>query len=638
MNYDLGETAFHVTHLIFDTSMDPMKFIHLYYILPVCTIGGEGVQLRGEILAMLLSAAWKIGGEQGQGIDSSGDLFARACNRLGYYVYGYKEFSSRIQGGHSNYKIRIGTGSVASTSSDLHVLVAIDQESIDRNAHELVEGGFLIADAAFQPEAPAAFRGRLIAAPMTDMARDVGNPKVKNVVALGISAYLLGLPLEAFSDVLDHAYGRHGEAVVRANQAALNRGFAFAAEHVLETRFRMAPGDGRARMLMIGNEAVALGALAAGCRVMPAYPITPASEIMEWLQRELPRFGGVVVQCEDEIAALTTAIGAGIAGARAMTATAGPGLSLMQEAIGLAQTAEVPVVIVDCQRGGPSTGMPTKHEQSDVLAVMWGSHGETPRIVLAPSSVEEAFWDTVHAFNLAERYQCPVFVVLDLSLSLNKQSVEGIDFAKVTIDRGERVKEGELEILAGKPFARYRVTESGVSPRTLPGQKGGQYVATGLEHDEFGKVSEDPKNRKAMHQKRLRKVSGVDLSGLRYTGDEQPEILLVGFGSTDGAIEEARKEMGLAGISCGHAHVRILAPFPTFQLAPAVERAQAVVVVENNATGQLETLMRAFMTESMGRKETEKRLHSIRKYDGRPFLPEEIAREAAEVLGVAKVS
>src|SRR5690606_37979411 len=177
--------------------------------------------------------------------------------------------------------------------------------------------------------------------------------------------------------------------------------------------------------------------------------------------KELPRFGGVVIQCEDEISAITTAIGAGSAGARAMTATAGPGLSLMQEAIGLAQTAEVPVVVVDCQRGGPSTGMPTKHEQSDVLAVMWGSHGDSPRIVLAPSNAEEAFWDTAKAFNLAERYQCPVFVMMDLSLSLNLQTVESIDFSKVRIDRGEVVSPEALESLGGKPFARYRLTECG---------------------------------------------------------------------------------------------------------------------------------------------------------------------------------
>lgn len=586
---------------------------------------------------MLQSAAWKIGGEQGQGIDSSGDLFARACNRLGYYVYGYKEFSSRIQGGHSNYKIRIGQEPVASTSSDLHVLVAIDQESIDRNAHELVDGGFLIADAAFGPVAPGGFRGRLIEAPMSEIARDVGNPRVKNVVALGISAYLLGLPLEGFADVLERAYGRHGEAVVQANHAALSRGYAYAAEHVLGNRFELAPGDGRQRMLMIGNEAVAMGALAAGCRIMAAYPITPASEIMEWLQRELPKVGGVVVQSEDEISALTTAIGAGIAGARAMTATAGPGLSLMQEALGLAQTAEVPVVIVDCQRGGPSTGMPTKHEQSDVLAVMWGSHGEAPRIVLAPSNAEEAFWDTVQAFNLADRYQCPVFVMMDLSLSLNLQTVEGIDFSKVRIDRGEVVSLEELEALGGKPFPRYRLTESGVSPRSIPGQKGGQYVATGLEHDEFGKVSEDPANRRAMHQKRLQKVNGISMKGICYTGSERPEVLLVGFGSTAGAIEEARRRLEASGIACGHAHVRVLAPFPAAELAFAAARARTVVVVENNATGHLETLMRVFMTKAVGELEAEGRLHAVRKYDGRPFLPEEIAQGAAEVVGVAKV-
>ena len=579
--------------------------------------------------------SWKIGGEQGLGIDSSGDLFATVCNRLGYYVYGYKEFSSRIKGGHSNYKVRVGTEPVASTSDDLHVLVAIDQETIDRNHHELVSGGFVVVDSAIGAKLPEGHQARLLEVPMTEIATDVGNTRVKNVVALGVTAYLFGLPVEAFVDLLAKTYGRHGEEVVKQNEAALHRGYAYALEHVLETPWKLAPGDGVPKLLMIGNEAVGLGALVVGCRVMSAYPITPASEVMEWLQREFPKVGGVVVQCEDEIAAITTAIGAGSAGARAMTATSGPGLSLMQEAIGLAQTAEIPVVIVDCQRGGPSTGMPTKHEQSDVLAALFGTHGDTPRIALAPSSAQEAFYDTVLAFNLADQYQCPVFVMMDLSLSLNKQTVPELDLSKVTIDRGEIADEQMLEASKGEGFRRYKVTESGISPRSLPGQPYGQFLATGVEHNEFGKVSEDPKNRVAMMDKRLRKVERLKLDGLRYEGPEAPEaldVLLVGFGSSAGPISVARRTLQEAGIACGHAHVRVLAPFPSEELAKLMKRAKMTLVVENNANGQLATLIKLHVGDVLraeagagasgkGVSDALARMESLLKYDGRPFLP-----------------
>ena len=593
--------------------------------------------------------SWKIGGEQGQGIDSSGDLFATVCNRLGYYVYGYKEFSSRIKGGHSNYKIRVGVEPVASTSDDLHILVAIDQETIDRNHHELVPGGFVVADTAIGAKLPEGRGARLLEVPMTEIANEVGNPRVKNVVSLGVTAYLLGLPVEAFADLLSRTYGRHGKEVVAQNEAALQRGYAYALEHVLETPWKLAPSDGKPKLLMIGNEAVGLGALVAGCRVMSAYPITPASEIMEWLQREFPKVGGVVVQCEDEIAAITMAIGAGSAGARAMTATAGPGLSLMQEAIGLAHAAEIPVVIVDCQRGGPSTGMPTKHEQSDVLAALYGTHGDSPRIALAPSSAEEAFYDTVLAFNLADRYQCPVFVMMDLSLSLNKQTVPELDLSKVTIDRGLIADQEMLESSKGEGFRRYKVTESGISPRSLPGQPHGQFLATGVEHNEFGKVSEDPKNRTAMMDKRLRKVSQLKLDGLRYQGPEAPEaldVLLVGFGSTAGPIDVARRTLEESGIKCGHAHVRVLAPFPSEELTALMKRAKLTLVVENNATGQLAKLIKLFVGDVIraelaaapGKAVSDPlvRMESLLKYDGRPFLPREIVSKVQEVISHAK--
>lgn len=586
--------------------------------------------------------SWKVGGEQGTGIDSAGEILAKVCSRLGYHIYGYREFSSRIKGGHSNYKIRIGTEPIASTTSELHVLVAIDQETIDRNAAELVRGGLVIADEAFSPVLPEGCEGDLVALPIGQWASEIGNPLVRNVIFLGITAHIFGLPLEGFEQMIDELWGRRGEEIVSQNKAALRRGYNYASEHIVDRRFVLAPPDGKARLLLMGNEAVALGALAAGCRFMAAYPITPASEIMEWLMPRMPKFGGVVVQAEDEIAALSMCVGAAFAGVRALTATAGPGLSLKQEAIGLAHTAEIPVVIVDTQRGGPSTGMPTKHEQSDVFAMLYGSHGDTPRIVLAPASAEDCFYDTVLAFNLADKYQMPVFLALDLSLALNKQTVESFDLARVTIDRGEIVSDAELAALGkGEGFKRYRLTESGISPRSLPGQPKGQYLATGVEHDEYGKVSEDPQNRVAMMQKRFRKLSDLKLTGVQVTGPATSDILLIGFGATQGPLAEARRTLEEAGIAATHAQVRVLAPFPAEELADLIEGAKNVLVVENNFRGQLAQLIKLHVGEVFENRAsaaTLRHVKSLLKYNGRPFLPSEIVTRAEEELNHAYAS
>lgn len=587
--------------------------------------------------------SWKIGGEQGQGIDSTGEMLATVCNRLGYYIYGYRQFSSRIKGGHSNYKIRISTEPVASTSADLDVLVAIDQETIDKNYHELTPGSYLVADSRFNPEVPEDCPATLISVPMTQIAQELGSAVMRNTVSLGVSAYILGLPIDEFKKALEQRFARRPE-LAEQNIKVLEAGYEYAKENLADPEWRLAAGDGKSRLLMMGNEAVALGAAAAGCRFSAAYPITPASEVMENLMSILPRFGGVVVQAEDEIAAITACIGAGFAGARAMTATAGPGISLMQEAIGLAHVAEIPLVIVDTQRGGPSTGMPTKQEQSDLWAILYGSHGDTVRIALAPSSVEESFYDTAAAFNLADKYQCPVFVVTDLSLSLNKQTVEDLDIKKITIDRGELLTDEEIAAQAEEDgFRRYRVTESGISPRPLPGQPKGQYLATGVEHNEFGKVSEDPKNRVAMMDKRQRKIPTdpreMGLSGIKYNGPETPDLLLIGIGSTYGPIDDARRALAAEGLSVGHAHVRVLAPLPVGELSELMGKATHVIVVDNNQNGQLFQLIDYKVGKALREAGVDVPLmHSVRKYDGTPFLPEEIVAEAKEVTQVAEAS
>lgn len=387
---------------------------------------------------MISQLSWKIGGQQGEGVESTDRIFSTALNRLGYYLYGYRHFSSRIKGGHTNNKIRISTKPIRSISDDLDILVAFDQESIDLNAHELRENAVVVADAKFNQTLPEGINARLFPVPITAIAEELGTSLFKNMAASGASWALLGLPLEVFNKAVEEEYGRKCAAVVEKNIEAVKRG----AEYVLDLaggpleEFRLEPADGKQKLFIIGNDAIGLGAVAAGCRFMPAYPITPASEIMEYLIKVLPKYGGTVIQTEDEIAACTMAIGANYGGVRAMTTSAGPGLSLMMEAIGLAGMTEIPVVIVDTQRGGPSTGLPTKQEQSDINAMIYGTHGEIPKIVIAPSTIEECFYDTVEAFNLAEEYQCPVIVLTDLQLSLGKQSSELLDYNKISINRG----------------------------------------------------------------------------------------------------------------------------------------------------------------------------------------------------------
>nr|WP_315363712.1 2-oxoacid:acceptor oxidoreductase subunit alpha [Cytobacillus firmus] len=578
---------------------------------------------------MINQLSWKVGGQQGEGIESTGEIFSIALNRLGYYLYGYRHFSSRIKGGHTNNKIRVSTSQIRSISDDLDILVAFDQETIDLNYKELHDKGIMIADAKFDPKQPEDTNAALFAVPFTEIATELGTSLMKNMVAVGATCAVLNLDIKVFEEVVQEIFGRKGQQVVDKNMEAIQAGFDFMKEKLSDDveLMELEKADGLKRLFMIGNDAIALGALAGGCRFMAAYPITPASEIMEYLIKKLPALGGSVIQTEDEIAAVTMAIGANYAGVRSLTASAGPGLSLKMEAIGLSGITETPLVIVDTQRGGPSTGLPTKQEQSDLMAMIYGTHGEIPKIVLAPSTVQEAFYDTAEAFNLAEEYQCPVIVLSDLQLSLGKQTVEPLDFSKVEIRRGKLVTEDLPEIENKGYFKRFEVTEDGVSPRVIPGMKNGIHHVTGVEHDETGKPSESAANRNAQMDKRFRKVENIRFNTPVHKNapHEEADLLIVGFNSTRGAIEEAMSRLEQDGIKVNHAQVRLIHPFPTDELLPLVKTAKKVAVVENNATGQLANIMKM----NVGHAE---KVYKLLKYDGNPFLPHEIHTKCKELF------
>lgn len=576
---------------------------------------------------MINQLSWKVGGQQGEGIESTGEIFSIALNRLGYYLYGYRHFSSRIKGGHTNNKIRVSTSETRSVSDDLDILVAFDQETIDVNYKELHDRGIMIADTKFKPQCPEDTKAVMYSVPFTEIATNLGTSLMKNMVAVGASCAILGIDISVFDEVVEEIFGRKGEQVVQKNLDAIKAGYDYMEKELGDKlgAMQLEKGDGQKRLFMIGNDAIALGALAGGCRFMAAYPITPASEIMEYLIKKLPAVGGTVIQTEDEIAAVTMAIGANYAGVRAITASAGPGLSLKMEALGLSGITETPLVVVDTQRGGPSTGLPTKQEQSDLMAMIYGTHGEIPKIVMAPSTVEEAFYDTAEAFNLAEEYQVPVIVLTDLQLSLGKQTVHPLELERVQIRRGKLVQD-EIPEAPGY-FKRYEVTADGISPRVIPGMKNGIHHVTGVEHDETGKPSEAAINRVAQMDKRMRKIENIKFPTPVYKNakHDEADLLIVGFNSTRGVIEEGMARLEAEGLKVNHAHMRLIHPFPVEEMLPLVNSAKKVVVIENNATGQLANIIKMNIGQV-------NKIKSILKYDGNPFLPHEIHSKCKELF------
>jgi len=576
---------------------------------------------------MRTELVWKIGGEQGAGIDKPGTIFMDACNRLGYHAYGYRHFMSRILGGHSNYQVRLSHRPVHALGDHTDILV-IDakgaQESIDMNIAEMAPDGVILADAGLKAELPAGSPVRLLTVPFHGIAGEIGSDRYWNNVALGATCAVSGLDRRGLKELVQATFGAKGEKIVLANYEAIDRGYAYVLEHFGEMpHLQIAPiADPQERLTMEGDYAAAFGALAGGCRFLAAYPITPASMVMEWMAKEAPKHGGVVVQAEDEISAVLMAIGANYAGARGMTSTSGPGFSLMQEALGLSGLTETPVVIVDVQRAGPATGLPTKPEQGDLNEMIYGSHGEIPRVVIAPGFFDECFYDTAEAFNLADVHQCPVIVALDLTLGMGKGTVEPLDWSRLKVDRGKILDAGDLKDLP--VFERFANTEDGISPRALPGTPGGVHLNTADEHDFAGRITEAQGMRKLMHDKRLRKVDNVDFPGLALHGELPADLLLVGFGSVTGPMLEAAERLRERGVRAAVCQMRRLWPFPAEEFQDAIGDALTVLVCEQNATGQLAHLIRARCGGDL--------LPGCRKYDGDPFRPAEILARAEEVV------
>lgn len=575
---------------------------------------------------------WKIGGQAGEGIETTSEIFAKAIARLGLDYHLHKHFPSRIRGGHTSAELRIAGRPVHARGDRVDFLIAFDRDSIPDNRERLHPGAVVLSDPADKLDMPAEYVAYRV--PFGEIAQKAGGKIVKNMVAIGAAASLLGMDADVIRAAVADHFARKGEKVVEMNTRAVQAGYDFARQ-LLEkadsfTLPVVAPGE---RLLMSGNEAAAIGALAAGCRVLAAYPITPATDILQYLAAKLPQFGGAVIQAEDEIAAINMTIGANWAGARAMTSTSGPGLSLMTEAFGLAAITETPLVIIDVQRPGPATGLPTKHEQSDLHHAVFGSHGDVPRLVLAPATVPECYFDTVTAFNVAERFQLPVIVLMDHALGMSKQTVPRFDHRAIAIDRGRLLTDEELaangQLHQERNFLRYADAPDGVSPRSRPGQPDGVFLSTGDEHTEIGAITEDPKIRTAMVDKRFRKVraAGESLADQAFhlieppgdTANDRNIDIVVSWGSTFGAVREAVAELAEMGRPFRYVHLRLLWPFPTDQMRPLVDSARRIIVIETNALGQLARLLKS----EVGRVDA---VDTVLKYDGTPFTVGEVRR------------
>ncbi|OGR95119.1 MAG: hypothetical protein A2902_07020 [Elusimicrobia bacterium RIFCSPLOWO2_01_FULL_64_13] len=557
------------------------------------------------------------------GVISTGEMLTKALARSQYDVFTFRTNPAEIKGGQAMFQVRMGNHPILSQGSYLDILVAYDEESLKVQGKDLKPDGLAIFDSdAFFPDDNYAKRSYGV--PMTSIAaKESGTKKAKNMVAVGVVGEFLGLPIQSVRDIVREQFLHKPQAVIDSNIKSMEAGWAWALKNSCSRDFLVKPRQLKTvKLVMSGNEAMAAGAVHAGCRYYAGYPITPASEILEFMEKELPKFDGVTIQTEDEIAAVTSCIGASFAGAKAMTATSGPGLSLMMEALGLASMLELPIVIVDCQRGGPSTGMPTKTEQSDLFGAVYGSHGEAPRVVLAPANVKDCFFGMIKAFNIAEKYQIPVIMLSDQSLSQRTQTFTRPKLEAVEIWNRARHLEPAAD---GHEYLRYRITENSVSPMAIPGESAETYVATGLEHNERGDPNYTPANHFRMMSKRHKKLERIsrEKGFTRRFGDEHAKVGILSWGSTEGPIEGAIRKANQLGYEVAALQVKMLHPLPDEEIRHFLGSVEHVIVPEINFTGQFAHMLRArYMVPVI----------SLNKCAGVPFTPEEIFGKIEEVI------
>jgi 2-oxoglutarate ferredoxin oxidoreductase subunit alpha len=571
----------------------------------------------------------RVAGESGEGIITVGDIFTRIVGASGYWIQTFRTFPAEILGGHVVFQVRVGRRAIHSVGDAIDVVVALNQEAC-REHHDLIrdDGTMLYDSDAVCVDEVKGERVRLLGVPMNTLAREigVGAKAGKNLIMIGVMTQVFGLSRETAKEVVIRRLGKRKD-LLEANLLGLKTGYEWsAAQLVYQEDLQLGERADRqgGRLIVTGNQALAMGALAAGLKFFAGYPITPASEIMEFLAGELPKFGGMMVQAEDEMAAIAMCLGASFSGQRVMTATSGPGMALMLELLGHASMTEVPVVLVDVQRAGPSTGMPTKTAQADLWMALYGGNDEAPRIVIAPGTVEDCFYQTVNALNMAERYQMPVVLLSDQALSSRLETI--VSWNLEHLPRLKRVVAAPVE--GGEAYLRYKVTESGISPMAIPGTVGACYTADGLEHMESGAPSYDPEEHQRMTDKRWRKLETAYQEYREWPnmwdrfGDEHPDVGVICWGATEGAVREAVEQEVGRGRRVGAFVPKVLSPLPREELLDFVECCKAVLVPELNSRAQFASVLRAELGIDS---------HTLSKYQGLPFTAREIEAKIDEL-------
>ena len=567
-----------------------------------------------------------MAGSGGDGIVSAGESLVSACASEGYHAMMTKSFGSQIRGGESSCRVRIATCPVLNPGGALDVAVALNWEDFLKFGAELpVNGDTVVLYEEKTGVAPDAIPlvgvspAEVFAVPFGDMARKaIGNEKGKNSVVLGLIAGWFGIGRESILAGIRKKFARKGEELVQANERAFQLGVEYAQANPLKTsRLMEEPTRSGTKLLTDGNDICAAAAIFAGCEFFGGYPITPSTEIMQFFTREVWKYGGSVLQAEDEIAGIGAAVGASFGGKKAMTATSGPGMSLKSEIIGLASIAELPLVIVNVQRGGPSTGMPTKPEQADLFQAVFSAHGDAVRPVLAPTCVSDTFDVTVEAFNIAEHYQTPVIILSDQEIAQRKEVIDVIDTSAFTLVERQRPTAAEMN-----PYVRFRMTPSGISPISHPGMKGGNYLGAGIEHNEHGDPTASGRIHQQMNEKRIRKFDRLkrrdDLFSIE--GDAEAPFALVSWGSTAGVCREALSLARAKGL-----RVKLLIPKLLFPVNEGLYRrfftgVKAGLVVEQSYLGQLYRVLRMTLDVPSG-------VTSFCRSGANPFAPAEIVRK-----------
>ena len=583
-----------------------------------------------------------IGGAAGQGVATPGDIFAKIFSRRGLHLNAYNAYQSIIRGGHTFLTIRTGLDKVTNMGDRVDMLIPLNQDSMDRHLKLLTAGAACIYNADTIKPVAATDGVQLCPLPVSELADITRNKVAQNTLAIGAGLHMMGIGFQALEEVLREQFKKKGEAVVAENIGVARVGYDYAAGHFKAFPNPLPRSEDRYAILS-GNIAMAMGGAAAGVKFYCAYPMSPSTGVLHWMAAHARKAGIMVRQVEDEIGVINMAIGAAHAGVRAMCATSGGGFALMSEGLGMSAMIETPVVVINCQRAGPSTGVPTKTEQGDLWQVLGAAFGDYPRVIAAPLDIGDCFKLIPEIFNIVDRFQCPGLVLCDLLLSEGRLSLhpKDLDF-NPTIDRGELITanangNGATGVPTNGDYKRYRITASGVSPRAVPGVPGYVHTVATDEHQEDGVLISDeftdPIKRRAMMEKRMRKVAGIEAMVPRPTlsGPRDADVTLIGWGSTKGVIEEACEILNEEGISANQLQIRWLVPLHGEAILGLLKDARRTIIVENNYSGQFARYLRSetsFVPDG-----------HIRKYDGEPFMPHHIVQAVKEQLsGKTKLS